>query len=445
MTNLILQHRSLLDPNRCRFLCIITLLIASCAMSQNEPSPEAAYTDQALELVRQNDVQQALDHILSLEPRSRADLIEITQIPAPPFGEGDRALKLQELLKEAGLNEVTVDEVGNVIGKRPGTRGNRVVAYSAHLDTVFPLETDLTVRQEGNRLYAPGIGDNSRGLITILTVLRAMQFAQLKTEADVWFIGNVGEEGLGDLRGMKHLFREGADRIHSLIAVDGGSASRIVYGGVGSHRYRVTFAGPGGHSWGAFGLANPHHAMGRAIALFDEQALPVTREGPKTSYNVGRLGGGTSVNSIPFEAWMEVDMRSGSQEKLNQIDAVFQSAMQQALDQENTERETGPELSLIIERVGTRPAATGDAAQPIVQRAMAATKAFGITPDLQISSTDANLPISKGIPAITMSRGGRGGNSHSPEEWWENDDGHISIQIGLITLLTEAGYVAADP
>jgi acetylornithine deacetylase/succinyl-diaminopimelate desuccinylase-like protein len=142
---------------------------------------------------------------------------------------------------------------------------------------------------------------------------------------------------------------------------------------------------------------------------------------------------------------MEVDMRSGSQEKLNQIDAVFQSAMQQALDQENTERETGPELSLIIERVGTRPAATGDAAQPIVQRAMAATKAFGITPDLQISSTDANLPISKGIPAITMSRGGRGGNSHSPEEWWENDDGHISIQIGLITLLTEAGYVAADP
>jgi acetylornithine deacetylase/succinyl-diaminopimelate desuccinylase-like protein len=268
-----------------------------------------------------------------------------------------------------------------------------------------------------------------------------MQETGIETEADVLFIGNVGEEGLGDLRGVKHLFREGAAKIDTLIAVDGGDSSRIVYGGVGSHRYRVTFLGPGGHSWGAFGLASPHHALGRAIALFDENAPAVTSVGEKTSYNVGRIGGGTSVNSIAFESWMEIDMRSGSQEKLDAVDAVLQAAIEQALQEENAGRLEGPELTVNVERVGTRPAAKGDVASPVVQRAMAATLAFGIEPSLQISSTDANLPISIGVPAVTMSRGGISGNSHAPEEWWQNADGHVGIQIGLLTVLAEAGMV----
>jgi len=227
-----------------------------------------------------------------------------------------------------------------------------------------------------------------------------------------------------------------------LIAVDGGDTGRIVYGGVGSHRYRVTFKGPGGHSWTAFGTANPHHALGRTIALFDESAPTVTTVGEKTSYNIGRIGGGTSVNSIPFESWMEVDMRSGSQDKLDDIDAVLQTAVNDALLAENSARLKGPELTVDVERIGTRPAALSDVQSPLVQRAAAALQAVGVEPMLRISSTDANYPISLGIPAITLSRGGKGEGAHSPAESWQNKDGHLAMQIGLLTVLTEAGLVS---
>jgi acetylornithine deacetylase/succinyl-diaminopimelate desuccinylase-like protein len=434
------------DRNPCRTLFLTLALplllldapaFAAELLLGHEVAP--AYLDDAARLRALPQVQAAMEHVLELEPRSRDDLIELTEIPAPPFNEQRRAERFAEMLREAGLTDVIIDEVGNAIGRRPGSVGNRVIGYSAHLDTVFPEETDVTVRFEGNRLLAPGIGDNSRGLVTVLTVLRALQHADIQTEADLLFIGNVGEEGLGDLRGVKHLFREGAPPVDSLIVVDGGESSRIVYGGVGSYRYRVTFEGPGGHSWGAFGMANPHHALGRAIALFDQAAAVVTSEGARTSYNIGRIGGGTSINAIPFESWMEVDMRSGDTAKLDEIDGVFHNAMQVALQQENSGREEGPELTLSVQRVGTRPAALGDPDGPLIQRAMAVTLAFGIEPELRISSTDANLPISLGIPAVTMSRGGRGGNAHSPDEWWENEEGHIGIQIGLLTLLLEAG------
>ncbi len=420
-------------------IAVLPLTILSLSAFSAEYEIDSRYAGTIANLQEIPAVQAAMDRILELEPRSHEDLIELTEIPAPPFQEDRRAQRFAEMLREAGLEEVYLDEAGNAIGRRPGTVGDRVIAYSAHLDTVFPMETDVTVRYDGERMLAPGIGDNTRGLITILTVLRAMEHTGLETEADILFIGNVGEEGLGDLRGMKHLFREGGPQIDMIIVVDGGESTRIVYGGVGSYRYRVTFHGPGGHSWGAFGLANPHHAIGRAISLFDQNALPVTREGAKTSYNVGRMGGGTSVNSIPFESWMEIDMRSGDPVKLDEIDAVFHAAMQLALEQENGEREEGPELELEIQRVGTRPAALGNLEGSLVQHALAATLAFGYTPELQISSTDANWPISLGIPAITMSRGGRGGGAHSLDEWWQNDNGHHGIQIGLLTLLAEAG------
>ncbi len=418
-------------------------LLICCDMTagQDEPIAEAE-ADYRLEIatIKNNlKVQNALDYIVAIEPRSRRDLIELTEIPAPPFGEKQRAKKFAELLREAGLADVTIDAVGNVIGRRPGNGGSRLIAYSAHLDTVFPPGTDVTVRFDGDKMYAPGIGDNARGLVTVLGVLRALQETGIETDADILFVGNVGEEGLGDLRGVRHLFRDGAEKIDTLIAVDGGESDRIVYGGVGSHRYRVTFRGPGGHSWGAFGLASPHHALGRAIAIFVEHAPSITLVGDKTSYNVGRIGGGTSINSIAFESWMEVDMRSGNPHKLDDIDAVLHAAVDQALQEENAARLDGPKLTVEVERVGTRPAAPGDSRSPVVQRAVAATASFGIKPILRISSTDANLPLSKGIPAVTMSRGGSGGNAHAPDEWWQNTDGHISIQIGLVTLLAEAG------
>ncbi|MDH3989733.1 MAG: M20/M25/M40 family metallo-hydrolase [Gammaproteobacteria bacterium] len=425
-------------------LAIAALLITgfSTGLSAQEDQTaeiKAEYTAEIESIQSDSDVRAAMAHIVAIEPQSRRDLIELTEIPAPPFEEQARAERFAEMLREAGLTDVVIDDVGNAIGRRPGRTGERVVGYSAHLDTVFPADTDVTVRFDDEKMYAPGIGDNTRGLVTVLGVLRAMQHAGIETEADVLFIGNVGEEGLGDLRGVKHLFRDGAPRIDTLIAVDGGESERIVFGGVGSHRYRVTFRGPGGHSWGAFGLANPHHALGRAIQIFDENAPAVTSVGEKTSYNVGRIGGGTSINSIPFESWAEIDMRSGSQDKLDDVDAILQAAVEQALQEENAGRLDGPELTVDVDRVGTRPAAKGDTSSPVVQRAMAATVAFGVQPSLRISSTDANLPISKGIPAVTMSRGGVSGGSHSPDEWWQNVDGHIGIQIGLLTLLAEAG------
>ncbi|MGB5354007.1 MAG: M20/M25/M40 family metallo-hydrolase [Woeseia sp.] len=415
-----------------------TLLTQSAVAAKNEI--ETAYQEQIAALRAQPAVADALDYVLAIEQRSHDDLIELTEIPAPPFKESQRAARFAELLQEAGLTDVTIDEVGNVIGRRPGKNGERVIAFSAHLDTVFPEGTDVTVRTDGKKLRAPGIGDNSRGLVVVLGVLRALQHANVATDADVLFIGNVGEEGLGDLRGVKHLFRDGAEKIDALIAVDGGRTDRIVYGGVGSHRYRVTFKGPGGHSWGAFGTANPHHALGRAIALFDKAALPITKSGVKTSYNVGRIGGGTSVNSVPFESWMEVDLRSGDQKKIDEIDAALHKAVAQALRDENAEKSRGAKLTVDMARVGTRPAARGDRDSPLVQRAMAATSSYGIRPQLRISSTDANLPISLGVPAVTMSRGGEGGDAHAPSEWWRNDEGHVAIQIGILTLLAEAGF-----
>lgn len=384
-------------------------------------------------------IEKAMSHILSARDQLNAELVELTEIPAPPFAEEARAEHFAGMLRGAGLADVTIDEVGNVIGRRPGTVGNRVVAYTAHVDTVFPEGTDVTVRVDGDTYTAPGIGDNTRGLVVILAVLRALEAAGIQTEADILFIGDVGEEGLGDLRGVKHLFRDGADKIDSMIAVDGGKSSRLIYGGVGSHRYRVTYKGPGGHSWGAFGTANPHHALGRAIAAFVEQGPDAVAGQPKVSYNIGRIGGGTSVNSVPFESWMEVDLRSGSQNRLDDIDEIFQAAVKQALGEENAARTIGPELTVDVVRVGKRPAANGNIESALVQRAAAAMREFDIEPEFAISSTDANYPISLGIPAITMSRGGIGEGSHSLHETWQDKDSHVAIQIGLLTLVAEAG------
>jgi len=424
----------------------LALLVGSTAHAETTEPPLAISVSpdvQAIVSQTASDagVQNAFAHIEGQDAQLIADLIELTEIPAPPFGEAQRAERFAEMLEATGLADVTIDEVGNVIGKRPGRAGGRVVVYSAHIDTVFPAETDVSVRVDRDTYTAPGIGDNTRGMVALLGALRAMQHANLETEADILFIGNVGEEGLGDLRGTKHLFRDGGPQIDSMIAIDGGRNDRLVYGGVGSHRYRVTFKGPGGHSWGAFGTANPHHALGRAIANFVTNAPSVTSKGPKTSYNVGRIGGGTSINSVPFESWMEVDMRSGEQAKIDEIDATLQRAIQDALQEENAARLEGPELTVAVERVGTRPAAKGDLNSRLVQIAAASMAHFDIQVEPQISSTDANLPLSMGVPAVTMTRGGVSKDSHSPAESWQNKDGHIGIQISLLALLAEAGLV----
>jgi acetylornithine deacetylase/succinyl-diaminopimelate desuccinylase-like protein len=371
---------------------------------------------------------------------ARSELIALTEIPAPPVTETVRANAFADLLRAAGADSVSIDSIGNVVAVRTGTARARAVALAGHLDTVFPEGTDVTVRERGDTLFAPGIGDDTRGLIVILHVLRALNEANIRTEDDLLFIGTVGEEGLGDLRGVKYLFREGARPIDAFIAIDGGSYDGITNEALGSRRYRVTFSGPGGHSWGAFGTGNPVHALGRAIMMFDTVAARFTAHGERTSYSVGRIGGGTSVNSIPFEAWAEVDMRSQSQSRLLAIDSIFRTTMQQALVGQNATIRTGEPLTVSVDLVGDRPSGSTAPGTPLLDRASAVTLWTGIQPQLGTSSTDSNTPISLGIPAITIGRGGVGGQTHAPGEWWLDRESYRAVQRALLIALAEAGY-----
>ena len=390
-------------------------------------------------------VRNAIENIAATDERTMADLVTLTEIPAPPFTETIRGQAFMAMMLELGVDSAWVDEEGNVLGLRRGSGGGEVLALTAHLDTVFPEGTDVTVRMRGDTLYAPGIADDTRGLATLLAILRSLNAADIRTNADILFVGTVGEEGLGDLRGVKHLFREDGPRIDSFISVDGTGASGVTHMGLGSHRYRITFKGPGGHSWGAFGLANPAHAMGRAILHFENGANEYVRSAPyRTSYNVGRMGGGTSVNSVPFEAWMEIDMRSEGQTTLQEVDAILQEAVQVALAEENEIRQRGEELTVDVELIGDRPSGEIAEADPFVQKAMAATRAFGSEPRLGRSSTDSNISISMGIPSITIGGGGEGYQAHSLHEGFLNADGHIGIQRALVIVLAQTGIARAS-
>lgn len=372
-------------------------------------------------------------------------VIELTEIPAPPFMEEARARRFAELLREYGADSVWIDAEGNAIGLRRGRGGERTVGFGGHLDTVFPEGTDVTVTQRGDTLFAPGVGDDARGLVVVLSVLRAMEEAGVETDDDVIFVGVVGEEGLGDLRGMKFLYRDPPAAPAAWIEVDGSGLEGIVSMGLGSVRYRVIFAGPGGHSWGNFGLANPAHALARAVRRFQDVADSLTRSGPRTSYNVGRMGGGTSVNSIPFDSWIEVDMRSVSPESLRRIEEAFLAAMEWGLAGENALRREGPPLAVDKVKIGDRPSGEVDPNAPLVQRALAATIYFGSEGRLRRSSTDSNVPIALGIPAVTIGGGGVGFGAHSLHEYWINRDAHLGVQRALLLLAAEAGTAEPVP
>lgn len=371
-----------------------------------------------------------------------AEIIQLTEIPAPPFKEDARGAAYLEMLRAAGLTNVERDAEGNVMGLRKGTGGGPLIAIAAHLDTVFPEGTDVKVKRDGTRLAAPGIGDDTRSLAVLLAMVRAMNAAGIQTNSDILFIGDVGEEGLGDLRGMKYLFLKGPykDRIKTFISMDGaGGGDDITHGAVGSKRYRATFKGPGGHSYGAFGIVSPAFAMGTAIQKFGRIQVPAS---PKTTFNVGVMGGGTSVNSIPFESWMEVDMRSESRAELEKINEVFIGILNEAVTEENKARSTrlGP-VTLDLKLVGDRPSGETPRDALLVQTAAAAIRAAGMTPTYSASSTDSNVPISLGIPAITIDSGGRGGRSHALDEWIDVEKASSvrGIQSALLLLLTMAG------
>ena len=420
-------------------LLILLFSFNQLSFCQEAPIIEKQYIKAIQKLAKNKKIQKAFEHIQAMDPITMERHIELTEIEAPPFKEEKRGLVYADYFRTVGLDSVWIDEVGNVLGVLKGFEGKRTVALDAHLDTVFPEGTDVKVRIKNDTLFAPGIGDDTRALSMLLTIIESMKVTGVQPKDNILFVGTVGEEGLGDLRGVKHLFRENGPQIDSWIAIDGGEIGRVNNKGLGSYRYRVTFKGPGGHSWGAFGLANPHHALGEAISNFVVAADAFTAEGPKTSYNVGVISGGTSINSIPFESIMEIDIRSIEPSRLDAMEALLQQAVNVALVHQNGLKRRGPDLTVLIDKIGNRPSGELSDTLPLIQRTLAATTYIGTQPYLTRGSTDSNIPISKGIPAVTIGRGGKGGKAHSLEEWWLNKEGYKAIQLAMLIVLSESG------
>ena len=364
-------------------------------------------------------VVRAVDWVRAHEQTVLEDQTRLCEIEAPPFKEARRGEALRGLFASLGLRNVRVDAVGNVIGERPGRSARPNVVLAAHLDTVFPEGTDVTVTREGAVLRGPGIGDDCRGLAVLAGVIRALDAEGIETAGTLTFVGTVGEEGFGDLRGVKHLFQvELNDRVDAFVSIDG-AGTGLTHVGVGSHRYRVTFSGPGGHSYGAFGQANPVHALGRVVAAIADFQVPSS---PVTTFNVGRIGGGTSVNSIAFEAWMEVDLRSADPGALAALDERFHAAVEAALAAENGRWRDRGRLRVSKERVGQRAAGRTPGDSLIVAGAVSVTRALGLPVTLDEGSTDSNFPMALGIPAITIDGGGAGQGAHSLRESFDTTD-----------------------
>jgi acetylornithine deacetylase/succinyl-diaminopimelate desuccinylase-like protein len=418
--------------------------IAAPAQAEDEADRLAALTPAAVATIKRIESSpvfaKAMAAIDSGHDKWVADIITLTEIPAPPFKETARAKAYRDIFIAQGLTDVEIDTVGNVTGLRKGG-GDGLIVVSAHLDTVFPEGTPVKVRREGDKLFAPGVGDDSTGIATQLAFINAMNAAGIRTKADILFVGTVGEEGRGDLRGVRHLFTKGKyqGRTKAFFSIDGGGMDSLTIGGAGSKRYRVTFKGPGGHSFGAFGLVNPMTAMSQAVVDLYKVTVPTD---PKTTYSASVVGGGTSVNAIPGEVWMEFDMRSATAEELAKVEQRFLAILNDAAATENVARSTRDgRITVQPVLVGDRPAGSTPLSADIVQFSTAAYAAEGIKLRYSSSSTDSNIPISLGIPAITISRVATGGRNHSLEEWIgiEKANNVKLKRIGLATILATAG------
>ena len=364
--------------------------------------------------------------------------IRICSIPASPFGEQERAEYLRQKFIELGLAEVEIDEEGNCIGLLSGAAPSPLFVVSAHLDTVFSKDTDFTVTKRDHKLFAPGIADDGCGLAALIALIKAIKTG-VAIEGSLLFVGTVGEEGEGNLRGVRHLFTKGrwASRIEAFMSFDGPGVDRITNRALGSRRYRVEFSGPGGHSWGDFGVPNPVHALGRAVSRLAGYPAP---KDPRTTFNVGRIEGGTSVNAIPATASMEVDLRSAAEAELQRLDAFFRRAIREAVDEENAQKRAGDLLlKLKVDLIGERPTGETPVDSPLVELAIEATKIMGVEPRFDQSSTDSNLPMSLGIPAITLGAGGSSGSSHTLDEWYDPRDRDKGLKRGLLVLLGMVG------
>ena len=366
--------------------------------------------------------------------------VRITEIAAPPFHEAARAAYMKKLLLAAGLR-VEIDATGNVIGEYAGASQD-IVMLAAHLDTVFPAGTNVTVKREGGRLLAPGISDNGTGLAALLAVARALREVKIKTSNTIFFVADVGEEGEGNLRGMRALVDAYKKRLKYVIALDGSATEYVTTAALASRRVEIAVTGPGGHSWSDFGLPNPIHALGRGIARFVAAHVP---ESPRTSFNIGEIEGGTSVNSIPSRALMKVDLRSESEAELSKLEAFLRDSVQSGIDEEMAAaRDRGmaggsSTLDLRVSVLGVRPAGELPESSPLLAALLAADTRLGNRSRRERSSTDANVPLSAGIQAISLGAGGRSGGAHTIEEWYDPTNRDLGLQRVALTLLAVAG------
>ena len=363
--------------------------------------------------------------------------VRLTEIPAPSFQESQRAAAVKELFSEAGV-DVQTDKTGNVIAELHGENEKEIVLVGAHLDTVFPANTNVKVRHEGDRMLAPGISDNGAGLAAILALARALRTSQIKTQRTILLAADVGEEGEGNLRGMRALVDAYRPRLKAVLVLDGSATDYVTTKALASRRLEAVITGPGGHSWSDFGMPNPINALVRGSVRFINTKVPVS---PRTTFNIGQIEGGTSVNSIPFEARIKVDVRSESEEELTRLETALRECIAAGVrdEMESSRDRTKGKLEWKVEPLGSRPGGEIASDSPLLSALRAADEFIGNQSRTERSSTDANIPLSLGIDAIAIGAGGNGGGAHSLQEWYDPAGRETGLQRVLLTVLGVAG------
>ncbi|HEU4388085.1 MAG TPA: M20/M25/M40 family metallo-hydrolase [Blastocatellia bacterium] len=390
-------------------------------------------------LLQSPQIVEAFELIDRISAEVEDEAVRICEIPAPPFEEAARRAYVRSRFLELGLTDVQEDDEGNLLSCRAGETSLPSIVFAAHLDTVFPEGTDVRVKRRGNRLMAPGISDNSCGVASLITLARVLNEVGLATRGTVYFVGTVGEEGEGNLRGVRYLFRDGLFKsgVDAFVSLDGPGLDRVTNAALGSRRYRVTITGPGGHSWGDFGIVNPIHALGRALARLAAYPAPST---PRTSFNAGLIDGGNSVNAIPQWASFSVDIRSVSDTEIDKLESYLKHIVDIAVREEDSQRTlSSTRLEYEIEMIGDRPSGATPPESHLVRAATECSRAVGIEAHLDCSSTDSNIPISLGIPAITLGVGGASANCHSLNEWYEPTGREAGLKRLVLLAMLLAG------